>query len=561
MSRPIADSRSKKEEDAHMSLRLLRLLGLMLVLLSFGAAGCATEEVAPVEPTEVAAPTEPPAAPEPAGNVAEGGSVSLRMLFGDWDTLDPHKTRVISGYQIALALYDRLVSVDAAGNVVPALAESWTLSADSISLVLKSDVTCADGTPLTASAVATSLERMGAPETEAPYTYRTIGKAGYSVTADDAARTVSIELNAPHSDLLLGLAMPWASIVCPAGLEDPESMTTAASGSGPYTLEESVRGDSYTLVARTDYEWGPDYASPWEERPESIILRVVDNDTTAANMLLGGELNIAAILGRDVERVAADSSLFNLVSLGVGSNGLVFNQAEGRITQDPAVRHALMLAVDAEAWNQAETAGTGRAMTTLYTPNMFCFDPDNGNAVPGYDPAEARRVLEEAGWTANAEGVYEKDGQPLEVYIVGYEDQLAGNEYLLEAYTAVGVAATMDQLEWNTWIEQIFTANDWDVNVQPYGSVMPSPSIYAGQVGEGNFAGFHNAKYIEYSDAAFASDTLEEACNNWLVAESALFEAFDVKPTNVPTYNWFGNNVEFGMLGVVVDPLTIRTGN
>src|SRR5262245_43830460 len=96
-----------------------------------------------------------------------GGSMTLR-LTADWDTLDPALTKSTIGYQMAFMAYDRVVALDKDGKVIPALARSWTQSADTVKLTLRSDVTCSDGTKLTPTAVANSLKRLGASDTKAP---------------------------------------------------------------------------------------------------------------------------------------------------------------------------------------------------------------------------------------------------------------------------------------------------------------------------------------------------------------------------------------------------------
>jgi peptide/nickel transport system substrate-binding protein len=187
------------------------------------------------------------------------GTITARMQ-GDWDTLDPQRTRATYGYQMVYALYGRLVSLDA-GKIVPRVATSWEVGASEIKLKIRPGVTCSDGSALTPSMIAASLERLGAPETKSPYAYRTIGRAGYTVVGDDAAGTVRLSLKAPNSDLLLGVAMPWASIICKAGLDNPDALASKTFGSGPFTLAEVTRGASYTLKARPDYAWGPNGAT------------------------------------------------------------------------------------------------------------------------------------------------------------------------------------------------------------------------------------------------------------------------------------------------------------
>ena len=53
-------------------------------------------------------------------------------LSGNPDTLDPHKTSGTLTFQTLKSVYDTLAEADKNGKIVPALAKSWTVSADSL---------------------------------------------------------------------------------------------------------------------------------------------------------------------------------------------------------------------------------------------------------------------------------------------------------------------------------------------------------------------------------------------------------------------------------------------
>ena len=129
-----------------------------------------------------------------AGGAADARTVTIR-LEADFTSLDPAKTLTIHGFQMDSALYDRLLAISADGKLGPALATSWEGNADSATFKVRGDAVCADGTKLTPSMIAASLTRMNAPETHAPYAYRSVGSAGYSVVGDDATGTVTIKTN------------------------------------------------------------------------------------------------------------------------------------------------------------------------------------------------------------------------------------------------------------------------------------------------------------------------------------------------------------------------------
>jgi peptide/nickel transport system substrate-binding protein len=487
--------------------------------------------------------------------------VAIR-LAGDVDTFDPHRTRSTIGYQFALSMYDRLLSIDANGRVIPYLATKWQVTPNSVTLSLRADATCSDGTKVTPAVVAASLRRLGAPETRAPYAARTFGTGGYQAAGDDGAGTVTVTLNRPFSDLLLGLAMPWASIVCPAGLADPNALATKSFGSGPYVLARSVRASGYTLEARTNYTWGPRGAEA--VLPKTLHYRVVGNTTTAANLLLAGGVDIAGISGRDLERVAANRSLFRTEALSFGSDYLLFNQAEGRPGADRMLRTAMAMAIDREGYNKAAYAGQARAITNYITSKVDCFNRATADLVPRSDPNEARAMLQRAGWTAAADGRLLKDGKPIAVKVVGYTAQNAGPEFLFESLRRIGVAATLHVYEFGALVGVYFGSGDWDVTPFPFGPPMPSPNTIspfaAGPVPpQGtNLAHIRNDEFNAAAESG-RNTTGPGRCVHWIEAQRALLKNVDIVPLVARVTVVFGRGVEFRMFAEgVIDPFSIR---
>src|SRR6188768_3564365 len=139
-------------------------------------------------------------------------------------------------------------------------------------------------------------------------------------------------------------------------MADRASLATTTSGTGPYVLTEAISGDHYTYAIRDGYTWGPDGAgTDIEGLPDTVVLRIVENPSTAANLLLAGDVNAAAIAGPDAQRVESEN-LF-AVDTAVVIGEMWFNHAEGRATADPAVRAAITQALDLTQLQQVLTAG------------------------------------------------------------------------------------------------------------------------------------------------------------------------------------------------------------
>lgn len=495
---------------------------------------------------------------------AQAQTTASAVLQADWDTLDPHRTRSTNGQQMAVALYDRVVALGAGGKIVPYLAESWDASGDGTVLRIRQGATCSDGTAITATVVANSMKRLADPDTKAPYAGRTFGRGTPTITADDAARTVTIKLAQPNSDLMLALAMPWSSVVCPAGIASGDALQGTPQGSGPYTLSASARGDRYTLAKRANYTWGPATAAAAGPLPDTLVLRVSPNATTTANLIVTGEVNLISITGRDVERLAKEAGLKRTDVTLFGADGLLYSQADGRVTADPKVRLALSHAIDPVAFNRAFAFGLATPVDTLTTPSMQCYDPAVGSANAKFDVARAHALLGEAGYKRNAQGLYEKDGKTLKIRIAGSRTQNAGPELLLEQWKAIGVDASLTMAEFNTWLETITKTADWEVTVMPYNSVIPSPSLFVAQITGApqpngpNYMGKENPAYAAAAQAALAAAPADR-CAKWAAAERIVLESGDSKPLVARNVSTFTRGLTVEMIsGTVFDPHTLR---
>jgi peptide/nickel transport system substrate-binding protein len=469
---------------------------------------------------------------------AEARSVTVRS-GGMPNSFDPAKVTDSRGYMFAAVLYDRLLSVSADGTLVPALAESWEATADTATLKIKAGVTCSDGTELTASEVAASLVRMGAKATNAPFAYRTIGTDGYAVTSDDTARTVSIKMNQPFSDLLLGLAMPWASIVCPAGLLAPERLEAHPTGSGPYALDEgrSVRGDHYTLVRRDGYDWGENGMTTADPGvPEEIVVHVIDQDATTARELIAGRLDVGDATGPDVPGLKADPSLTWISRPVFGMFFLMMQHADGHATADPQVRRAIATAIDRDAAMRAETDGSGLTATSFIGPGVPCYDPKTRDMLPPPDSAAAKAILRNAGWVPGSDGTLQKDGNPLRLRVLGWnlEARPTASEYIRDVFRSIGATVELRNMALKEMFDSALPGADWDVALFSFGPPMPTPNAVAGYVssaGRQNWSHIDNADFVAARKAALAAaPDSHDRCAHWAKAQEALLRDFDILP-------------------------------
>jgi len=498
-----------------------------------------------------------------SNSTGSGNGTMVIAMPDDYDTLDPVLTQGFDmGNTLRALTYDRLVEVNEKGGVVPHLATSWTESTDgrSYTFDLRTDAVCADGTKLSASDVADSLRRLAQgtgpkPSIESPFAYRTFGQAGVSsITADDGTHTVTINLNEPYSDLLTGLAMTWASIVCPAGLEDPKELTNHTFGTGVYVISRASRGNQYTLTRRDNYSWGPQGASLSSSAPAKIVVRQITSESTRANLLLSGEVDAAFLSGADLDRVAANESLYRYDVIDNGGYGLQFNEQAGLPGADETFREAIMMAIDPAQFAKAATFGNGKWYSTLYSPNLPGYNAANGEAAPRYDPDAAKSLLREAGWAPGPGGKLAWKGEPYSLRVVGYTDQQSGPDYILDVLQKLGFDATLRKPDVSGWIDIVYTTGEYDIDAYGYSSRFPSPGLFAGQLRQ---AHIDNKAYFRYATLAERASA-EQRCKYWQKAEVALLSRHDSMNLAIPVFSWFGNGYKFRAPNQLLWPTSIQ---
>ncbi|GAA5069098.1 peptide/nickel transport system substrate-binding protein [Thermocatellispora tengchongensis] len=492
---------------------------------------------------------------------AQGGTFTF-ALPADPGALDP-ATAVLSVTNTVLSLsYDTLVSTGEKGEVVPALAEKWDVGPDSVTFTLRKGVTCADGSPLTPSTVAENVNYITDPASKSPV-HGVLVPQGMKAEADDAAGTVTLSTPEPFGFILESTRTMF--IVCGKGLKDRSLLAHATSGSGPYTLTEAVAGDHYTFKVREGYAWGPSGGTTGQPgQPDTVVLKVVPNEQTAANLLISGGLNAAVIFGVDRARLEADPRITKEIHSG-GNGQFFYHQGEGHPGADPAVRKALTQAVNLSELAGIASSNTGRPATGLVLEPRPCPGDSVTGKVPAYDPAAASAALDAAGWKPGPDGIRVKDGEKLTLRLLYGTTRGAGvqaaAEYLAAAWRKAGADVKLNGTIDTKLSESLNVTQDWDVVWLPISVVLPT-QLTGFLTGPGapkgaNFAHLDNKRYAELAAKATGTPG-PEGCKLWLEAESALFEPADLVPVVENTTLVALKGATFRYLPGQFLPLTIR---
>lgn len=435
-------------------------------------------------------------------------------------------------------VYDNLLHFDPeTGEPKAWLAEKWEATPTGATLTMKKGITCHDGTEFTAETAANVINWAADPKNNSAL-LGVLVPEDVKAESDTGQGTVTVTTESPNSFLLTQIGS--LEMVCQAALDDPASIETKANGTGMYQVENVLAGDSYTLTRRDGYTWGPEGGNKSDTpgAPKTVVLKVVDNDSTRANLLLSGQLQLAGVGGPDEERVAAQSEVVNKQPFIVGQ--LYWNQLEGKPTADPAVRVALTQALDLDALMQVATSGKGMRAQRLamMNPNPCSYDAATPN-LPKHDPAAAGAALDQAGWAAGPDGKRAKDGKPLELTLIhsrGDEAVAASMDLVRQQLAAVGVTVKLESSDTTAFLEKLYgegTQAGFDVANQTVNINVPSlltpwnsgPKPPGGR----NATSIDNAGYNAEVEKARAK-TGAESCPNWEAAEKSLYQSADSVP-------------------------------
>ncbi|MFF0451180.1 ABC transporter substrate-binding protein [Streptomyces sp. NPDC004609] len=481
-------------------------------------------------------------------------------IGSDPGNLDPQLTSVDLNRDLGRLAYDSLVYRDENGDPVSGLASSWKVGARTSTFQITPGVTCSDGSKFTADVAAQNLKFIIDPKNGSPYA--SSFPSGSTVSASGS--TVTLTTPSVPAFLLVNLAdIP---MVCEKGLKKRKGLASATAGTGPYVLTDAKTGSSLTYQRRDGYTWGPGGATTAEKgQPKTLELRIVADKTTAANLLVAGEVNITIASGPDGGRLLKMPNLFH-AKQQVLQGLIAYNEASGRPTRDQRVREALTRSLDLGAALKITTGGHGEVPTSLLAvePKVCPGNTVAGN-LPTQDVAAAKSLLDQAGWVPGSDGVRTRNGRPLTLDILtpnfassGYTD---GAAFLASQWRELGIKVTVSAVTAAQLNDRMFRTADFDVSLVGTGERTPNQNsqYFSGEAPPKgtNFASFRNPAY----DKAVNSEPLadpEADCARWNAGEVALLKEFSLIPyanLNVPV---MGNGVEFKIVGNYIVPTSLR---
>ena len=380
--------------------------------------------------------------------------------WSDPPTLDPHLVTDTTSAGIVVEIFSGLVSLNEDLDIIPELAESWSISGGGTvyEFKLRPDLKFSNGEPVTAEDVKWSIERAAHPDTESPVAEIYLGDivgvneiiegrgdvvsaAGVTLVDD---RTIRIEIDAPKAYFLAKLTYPTAYILNRDNVEaGGDSWTDNAAGTGPFFLEEYRIGQRMVLARNENY-WGK------HAYLDNVVLNLAGGVSMA--MYENDEIDITGVGLADLTRVQDPTEELNKDLVRVPPHFSIsyvgFNITEPPF-DDPKFRQALNYAVDKQLISEQVYSDLVMPAYGILPPGF----PGYSDEVEGigYDPEKAKQLLAESKYadpetrpriTVTIPGT--GGSAPLDVQVIGtmWEDVL-------------GVKIDVQQVEWATYLQDL----------------------------------------------------------------------------------------------------------
>lgn len=384
--------------------------------------------------------------------------------------INPAITAVISSYYAGTPVYSALTHIDPDGTVRPDLALSWDAAADGLSYTfhLRENVVWHDGQPFTAADVKFSIENANAK-------LHPWGRGAYRAvslieTPDD--HTVVLHLKQPSAALMFGTDGSCGAILPKHIWEGTEILKNPHNlspiGTGPYRFVEMIAGD------RLRYVRNEKYFIPNEPYFDEIVLRIIPDPAARVAAFENGEVDtlyMNALPFSEAPRLAAqkDVVLKKTNLRGAGFMG-IFN-TRNKPYSDVKVRQAVAHAIDRGFIRENVDKGFTIKMlgpvppaSPLYNTGLKDYD---------YDPALANKMLDEAGYPKDANGIrfgFDFLWPAADAGVTRMADVLRQN------LAAVGIEAHLQPLDRAALTQKGYIALQFDMLCESYG-LGPDPDI------------------------------------------------------------------------------------
>ena len=376
------------------------------------------------------------------GEPVKGGEITVGIAQDLDDSLDPHQTVAAGTREVLFNIFEGLVKPNSDGEMIPAVAEKYTLSEDgtTYTFTLREGVKFHNGQTVTAEDVVYSINRCAAvPEGQE----KPLVAAFSAVKSVEALDEKTVAVTIAQRDLEF-ISYMTAAII-PA---DYENQDTAPVGTGPFKFVSRTPQQDFVMERFEDY-WG---APVWLDK---VTYKICENADALVMNLNGGSIDLCAHLTS-----AQASQLNQNFQVLEGTMNLVqaiYLNNQAKPFDNQLVRQALCYAIDRQGIMDMVADGHGTAVgSSIYPAFAKYFLPELVEKYP-HDVAKAKELLAQAGYP---------DGFDMTISVPNnYQPHMDTAEVVAEQLREAGINVTIQPVEWSTWLDTIYNGRQFQATV------------------------------------------------------------------------------------------------
>jgi peptide/nickel transport system substrate-binding protein len=399
----------------------------------------------------------------------------LADAIDDIVSIDPHEAFEFGGLDLNNNVYDSLVELDPTkpGELVPGLAESWSVSEDGLThtFKIKSGITFASGNPLTAEDAALSLRRVIKLNKTPSFIIAQFGftpeNVDSMITFDgDNVMVTTDKVYAPsffYNCLTAGVAaiVDIKTVMANEvnGDMGNEWLKSNSAGTGAYVLKSFKPNEGYVLEARPGHWRG-------DAKIKNVFMQHIPEGATERLLLEKGDIDIArALTPTDVEGLAGNPDVTITNDDGGQIYYLAMNQKVEALA-NPMVLDAMRWAVDYQGMTDSILKGQW-AVHQAFLPKGFLGAIEE--TPYSLDIEKAKALMAESGVPL-----------PLKVSLTvrNNQERMDIAQSIQNTFAQIGIELTLDVGDGATVLDK-YRARQHEITLQTWGPDYPDPHTNA----------------------------------------------------------------------------------
>ncbi len=432
------------------------------------------------------------------------GSITIGIAQDIDDSLDPHKMVAAGTKEIFFNVFEGLVKPDSDGNIVPAVAESVEVSEDKLcyTFKLRNGIKFHDGNAVTIEDLEYSINKFAGRNGDEPVSSAFLNVSEVNVVSDD---TIEIRLASPDPAFLSYLASVEAAII-PKNNATPD---TVCIGTGPYKYVS--RSPLQNVVfERFDEYWGEGGDI------KNVTFKICTNADTIAMELEGGTIDMCIHLTKG-QKLQLDKQNFTIYEGTMNLVQALYLNHEFEPFNDLNVRQAMNYVCDAQEVMDYVSDGAGSKIGTSIYPNFGKYFDESLTSVYDPDLEKAKELMAKSAYP---------DGFKMTITVPSNYEQHVDTALVLKNQLAlIGIDATIEQVDWDTWIQDVYLGRNYESTVIGVDAANLSANALLSRFtsdASDNFTNYSNLSYDEAYKAAVNSFSDEDATANYKKCASIL---------------------------------------